>query len=66
MPSRLPGHVRERIAPIRVLVLDVDGVLTDGTLHYSASGEEGKRFSVRDGLAIHLLLEAGIQIAVIT
>jgi len=49
-----------------VLVLDVDGVLTDGTLYYSASGEEGKRFSVRDGLAIRMLEQAGIAVAIIT
>jgi 3-deoxy-D-manno-octulosonate 8-phosphate phosphatase (KDO 8-P phosphatase) len=66
MPSHLPGHVRARLEPIRLLVLDVDGVLTDGTLFYSSSGEETKAFSVRDGLAIRLLLEAGIQVAVLT
>ncbi len=66
MPSRLPTDVRERLERVRLLVLDVDGVLTDGTLIYSADGEDKKRFSVRDGLAIRLLLKAGIQIAVIT
>lgn len=66
MPSRLPSHVRERLTPIRMLVLDVDGVLTDGSLHYSPGGEEVKQFSVRDGLAIRMLLEAGITVAIIT
>jgi len=66
MPSRLPGHVRARIEPIRLLVLDVDGVLTDGTLYYSPSGEEIKGFSVRDGLGIRMLLDAEIEVAVIT
>ena len=66
MPSRLPTDVRERLERVRLLVLDVDGVLTDGILIYSADGEDRKQFSVRDGLAIHLLLQAGIQIAVIT
>lgn len=66
MPSRLPSHVRERLTPIRMLVLDVDGVLTDGSLHYSPGGEEFKQFSVRDGLAIRMLLEAGITVAIIT
>jgi 3-deoxy-D-manno-octulosonate 8-phosphate phosphatase (KDO 8-P phosphatase) len=66
MPSRLPPEVRDKLEPIRLVVLDVDGVLTDGTLNYSAGGEEGKRFSVRDGLAIRLLLRAGIQVAVIS
>jgi 3-deoxy-D-manno-octulosonate 8-phosphate phosphatase (KDO 8-P phosphatase) len=66
MPSRLPAEVREKLEPIRLVVLDVDGVLTDGTLIYSGDGEEQKRFSVRDGLAIRLLLRAGIQVAVIS
>jgi len=66
MPSRLPPDVRQKLEPIRLVVLDVDGVLTDGTLIYSAGGEEYKQFSVRDGLAIRLLLRAGIQVAVIT
>jgi 3-deoxy-D-manno-octulosonate 8-phosphate phosphatase (KDO 8-P phosphatase) len=43
---------RERIEGIRLLVLDVDGVLTDGRITYSASGDEIKAFHVRDGTAI--------------
>jgi 3-deoxy-D-manno-octulosonate 8-phosphate phosphatase (KDO 8-P phosphatase) len=66
MPSRLPGNLRERLAPLKALVLDVDGVLTDGSLYYAASGEELKRFSVRDGLAIRMLEEAGLAVAIIT
>ena len=66
MPSHLPTDVRERLERVRLLVLDVDGVLTDGTLVYSKDGEDRKRFSARDGLAIRLLLKAGIEIAVIT
>jgi 3-deoxy-D-manno-octulosonate 8-phosphate phosphatase (KDO 8-P phosphatase) len=66
MPSRLPADVREKLEPIRLVVLDVDGVLTDGCLIYSADGEDRKRFSVRDGLAIRLLLRGGIQVGVIS
>ena len=66
MPSRLPADVREKLEPIRLVVLDVDGVLTDGSLIYSADGEDRKRFSVRDGLAIRLLLRGGIQVGVIS
>jgi 3-deoxy-D-manno-octulosonate 8-phosphate phosphatase (KDO 8-P phosphatase) len=58
--------VRAKLEPIRLVVLDVDGVLTDGLLIYSAEGEDRKRFSVRDGLGIRLLLRAGIQVAVIS
>lgn len=66
MPTRLPTDIRNRLEGIRCLVLDVDGVLTDGVLVYGPHGEAAKRFSVRDGLAVHLLLRAGIQVAVIS
>jgi 3-deoxy-D-manno-octulosonate 8-phosphate phosphatase (KDO 8-P phosphatase) len=66
MPSRVPTEIRHRLAPVRLLALDVDGVLTDGSLVYSSEGEVHKVFSVRDGLAIRLLLGAGIQVAVIS
>jgi 3-deoxy-D-manno-octulosonate 8-phosphate phosphatase (KDO 8-P phosphatase) len=66
MPSHVPPDVREKLEPIRLVVLDVDGVLTDGSLVYGPDGEINKVFSVRDGLAIRLLLKAGIQVAVIS
>lgn len=53
-----------RASRIRLLVLDVDGVLTDGGLVYTASGEDTKRFHVHDGLALVAALKAGLQIAV--
>ena len=56
----------ERARDIRLLVLDVDGVLTDGRLHFSARGEEKKSIHVRDGAGIVQLLKAGLQIAVIS
>ncbi|HEY6642587.1 3-deoxy-manno-octulosonate-8-phosphatase KdsC [Povalibacter sp.] len=56
----------ERANDIRLLVLDVDGVLTDGRLYFSPKGEEMKVFHVRDGAGIVQLLRAGIQIAVIS
>ena len=56
----------ERANDIRLLVLDVDGVLTDGRLIFSARGEEQKVFHVRDGAGIVQLLRAGLQIAVIS
>ncbi len=66
MPSRLPGHLRDRLEGVRLLVTDVDGVLTDGVLVYSPKGDTAKRFHVRDGLAVRLLLDAGIAVAVLT
>jgi 3-deoxy-D-manno-octulosonate 8-phosphate phosphatase (KDO 8-P phosphatase) len=60
--TRIPS----RASRIRLLVLDVDGVLTDGVLVYGASGEETKRFHVRDGLAIQVARRAGVEIAVVS
>ena len=56
----------ELIQPIRLLVLDVDGVLTDGRIVYDDSGGESKRFHVRDGTGIRLWLSMGRPVAVIT
>ena len=55
-----------RARRIRLLALDVDGVLTDGSIHYANGGEELKSFSILDGLGIKLLRRAGIQVAIIT
>jgi 3-deoxy-D-manno-octulosonate 8-phosphate phosphatase (KDO 8-P phosphatase) len=53
-------------APIRLLVLDVDGVLTDGRLYYGARGQTLQAFHVRDGHGIKAVLAAGTTIAVIS
>ena len=55
-----------RARRIKLLALDVDGVLTDGRIHYASGGEELKSFSILDGLGIKMLRRAGIQIAIIT
>ncbi len=51
---------------IKLVVFDVDGVLTDGTLSYSASGEAVKHFNVKDGVGIKLLQTYGVDVAVIS
>jgi 3-deoxy-D-manno-octulosonate 8-phosphate phosphatase (KDO 8-P phosphatase) len=51
---------------IQLLVLDVDGVLTDGSLWFGARGEQVKRFHARDGHGIKLLQRAGITVAIIS
>ena len=66
MDRPLPDELRERAAKVRLLILDVDGVLTDGTLYYGADGETLKAFHVRDGLGIKLLAQEHIAVAVIT
>jgi 3-deoxy-D-manno-octulosonate 8-phosphate phosphatase (KDO 8-P phosphatase) len=61
--SRLTPRIAQRL---RLLVLDVDGVLTDGALYFGARGELFKAFHVRDGHGIKLLQAAGVQVAVIS
>ena len=56
----------ERAASIKLVIMDVDGTLTDGAMYYSARGEELKRFNTRDGMGITLLHRGGIQTAIIT
>lgn len=51
---------------IRLLLLDVDGVLTDGRLYYGNNGEELKAFHIQDGLGIKLLQRQGIEVGIIT
>jgi len=58
--------LRERAAKIRMLVLDVDGVLTDGKLYFDHAGNELKAFNTRDGLGMKALQRSGIEVAVIT
>ena len=54
------------LAKIKLVITDVDGVLTDGLLHYDANGEAIKSFHVRDGLGMKMLMDAGIQVAVLS
>ncbi|MBF0462180.1 MAG: HAD-IIIA family hydrolase [Magnetococcales bacterium] len=49
-----------------MVALDVDGVLTDGGIYLDDTGSESKRFYVRDGLGIHLLLRAGLHVGLLT
>jgi len=56
----------DRLAGIRALILDVDGVLTDGRLQFTEQGEEMKTFHSRDGHGIKLAQMLGIEVAIIT
>ena len=55
-----------RAARIRLLLLDVDGVLTDGRLYFGPSGEELKVFHSRDGHGLKMLRDSGVELAIIT
>ncbi|MGA9025139.1 MAG: HAD hydrolase family protein [Steroidobacteraceae bacterium] len=54
------------LSRIRLLVLDVDGVLTDGRLYFGARGEALKVFNVRDGHGIRLLMAGGVEVAAVS
>ena len=55
-----------RLAAVRLVAMDVDGVLTDGGIWYTDHGDELKRFDVRDGQGLVLLRQAGMMTAVVT
>lgn len=56
----------EKASAIRLLIVDIDGVMTDGKIYTSASGEAFKAFDVKDGLGLKMLMRNGIGVAVIT
>ncbi len=58
--------ILERAEQIKLLIFDVDGVLTDGSLFFSDSGEEMKAFNSRDGHGMKMLRESGVEVAIIT
>ena len=51
---------------VKLLALDVDGILTDGGLYYTESGEVCKKFNVKDGKGIKLLMQSGVEVAIIS
>ncbi len=55
-----------KIKNIKLLITDVDGVLTDGGLYYTIEGLVMKRFQVKDGMAVHLLRGKGIEVAIVS
>jgi 3-deoxy-D-manno-octulosonate 8-phosphate phosphatase (KDO 8-P phosphatase) len=58
--------LQARLTQIRLLAMDVDGVLTDGGLYYNDQGEETKRYNVKDGQGLKLVMAAGIEIAIVS
>ena len=66
MLATIDETLRSRILPVRLMIFDVDGVLTDGRIIYHDDGSEIKAFDVQDGHGIKLLQRAGIEVALIT
>jgi len=69
LPMVMPpsaADIDARAQKVRVLLLDVDGVLTDGRLWYLPDGQEARAFSVRDGLGVQLLRAAGLKVGLLS
>lgn len=62
----IPNEIFQLMQGIRLVALDVDGVLSDGRIYLGNNGEEFKSFNAKDGLGIKAMLAADIQVAVIT
>ena len=56
----------DKLKSVKLLLLDVDGVLTDGGIIYDDKGVETKAFNVKDGLGIRLLMDTGIKVGIVT
>jgi len=66
LPYEVSDKVMQKAAKIRLALFDVDGVLTDGKLHYSEEGEQIKVFHALDGHGLKMLQSAGIEVGVIS
>lgn len=64
--KRLNAEVRARVERVKLVVLDVDGVMTDGRLFYHDDGTESKAFDVRDGHGTKMLKQAGIETVLVS
>ena len=65
-PAHVDADVLARAAKVRLAVFDVDGVLTDGALHYGPNGEEIKVFNTLDGHGLKMLKDSGVEVAIIS
>ncbi len=66
LQNEWPESLLAKAAKIRLIALDVDGIMSDGKLYFSATGDELKAFNILDGLGLKQLMAAGITVAVIT
>jgi 3-deoxy-D-manno-octulosonate 8-phosphate phosphatase (KDO 8-P phosphatase) len=66
LPFSVPEDVLEKAREIKLVVFDVDGVLTDGSVTYGPDGGEYKTFHIRDGQGIKSLMDCGVEVAIIS
>lgn len=65
-PMFRPDGWKQKLDKIKLLLLDVDGVMTDGGMYYSEKGDQIKKFNTKDGMAIQHLTKNGFQVAIIS
>lgn len=66
MPEMFTPRARLRARPVRLMAFDVDGVMTDGALYFTAQGDELKAFNTLDGHGLKMLAAAGVTLAIVT
>ena len=66
MTSKTTSDIVELAKPIKLLLLDVDGILSDGKIYYTNNGDEIKNFHIHDGLGLKLLQKNNIEVGIIT
>ncbi len=66
MLSLTPGELEKRAEKIKLVISDNDGIFTDNGVYYSGSGEEMKRYSIRDGMGVERLRNIGIETSIMT
>ncbi len=64
--SSFPPELRRKFARVRLLAVDVDGVLTDGGVYIGDDGKEYRRFNIKDGMGLAQAIKAGYQVAIIS
>lgn len=65
-PMYKPDHLAQKLSKIKLLILDVDGVMTDGGMYFTESGDQFKKFNTKDGLGIISLTKRGFQVGIIS
>ncbi|MBP1738980.1 MAG: 3-deoxy-D-manno-octulosonate 8-phosphate phosphatase, YrbI family [Deltaproteobacteria bacterium] len=65
-PKRETEMTRKALAKVKLLILDVDGVLTDGRIIINDQGDETKHFNAKDGHGLRMLMQAGVEVALIS
>lgn len=65
-PLFLPDHLKEKVSKIKLIILDVDGVMTDAGMYYTESGDQFKKYNAKDGRAIIDIQKLGYKVGIIS